>query len=127
MPAEVGNLAYMERLGLWGPGAAFPTFQAFLDSMKRRGITFLEMVGRQGQGAGQGTLAHAAAAALLLLLCCRMSPKGASPLAPCSPLVCASPAPSESSLQLSMELKGDGLYVSRGLSFRCVVHVWRAP
>ncbi|KAL4431062.1 hypothetical protein ABPG75_006318 [Micractinium tetrahymenae] len=60
--SEVGNLAYMERLGLWGPGAAFPNFQAFLDSMKRRGITFLEM--------------------------------------------------------LSMELKGDGLYVSRGLSFR---------
>lgn len=25
--AEVGNLAYMERLGLWGPGAAFPSFQ----------------------------------------------------------------------------------------------------
>lgn len=62
--AEVGNLAYMERLGLWGVGAAFPSFQAFLDSMKRRGITFLEM--------------------------------------------------------LSMELKGDGLYVSRGLSFRSV-------
>lgn len=41
--AEVGNLAYMERLGLWGPGAAFPSFQAFLDSMKRRGITFLEV------------------------------------------------------------------------------------
>lgn len=60
--SEVGNLAYMERLGLWGVGAAFPSFQAFLDSMKRRGITFLEM--------------------------------------------------------LSMELKGDGLYVSRGLSFR---------
>ncbi|KAI7844526.1 hypothetical protein COHA_001884 [Chlorella ohadii] len=60
--SEVGNLAYMERLGLWGPGAAFSTFQSFLDSMKKRGITFLEM--------------------------------------------------------LSMELKGDGLYVSRGLSFR---------
>ncbi|KAL4859390.1 Protein strawberry notch 1 [Chlorella vulgaris] len=60
--SEVANVVYCQRLGLWGPGAAFADFQAFLDSMKRRGITFLEM--------------------------------------------------------LSMELKGDGLYVSRGLSFR---------
>ncbi|KAI3433451.1 hypothetical protein D9Q98_003264 [Chlorella vulgaris] len=60
--SEVANVVYCQRLGLWGAGAAFPDFQAFLDSMKRRGITFLEM--------------------------------------------------------LSMELKGDGLYVSRGLSFR---------
>ncbi len=50
LAAEVGNLAYMERLGLWGVGAAFPSFQAFLDSMKRRGITFLEVgAGRQAR------------------------------------------------------------------------------
>lgn len=34
--SEVGNMAYMTRLGLWGAGSAFPTFTAFLDSMKRR-------------------------------------------------------------------------------------------
>lgn len=34
--SEVGNMAYMTRLGLWGPGSAFINFEAFLDSMKRR-------------------------------------------------------------------------------------------
>lgn len=60
--SEVQNMAYMERLGLWGPGSAFPNFEAFLDSMKRRGVTFLEM--------------------------------------------------------LSMEMKAEGYYVARGLSFK---------
>ncbi|GAB4817714.1 hypothetical protein N2152v2_004760 [Parachlorella kessleri] len=60
--SEVGNMAYMTRLGLWGTGSAFPDFEAFLDSMKKRGVSFMEM--------------------------------------------------------LAMELKGDGLYVARGLSFR---------
>ena len=60
--SEVGHMAYMERMGLWGPGSAFPDFQAFLDSMKHRGVSFLEM--------------------------------------------------------LAMELKSEGKYVARGLSFR---------
>lgn len=60
--SEVGNLAYMSRLGLWGLGSPFPDFDSFLASMRRRGVTFMEM--------------------------------------------------------LAMELKGQGLYVSRGLSFR---------
>lgn len=29
--SEVGNMAYMERLGLWGIGSAFPNFESFLD------------------------------------------------------------------------------------------------
>ena len=49
--------------GLWGPGSAFADFQAFLDSMKRRGVSFLEM--------------------------------------------------------LAMEMKSEGYYVARGLSFKC--------
>ena len=49
--------------GLWGPGSAFSDFQAFLDSMKRRGVSFLEM--------------------------------------------------------LAMEMKSEGYYVARGLSFKC--------
>lgn len=49
--------------GLWGPGSAFADFQAFLDSMKRRGVSFLEM--------------------------------------------------------LAMEMKSEGYYVARGLSFQC--------
>jgi hypothetical protein len=38
-----GAQAYMTRLGLWGPGSAFPNFNAFLDSMKKRGVSFLEV------------------------------------------------------------------------------------
>ena len=48
--------------GLWGPGSAFSDFEAFLESMKKRGVSFLEM--------------------------------------------------------LSMEMKGEGYYVARGLSFK---------
>ena len=42
--SEVGNMAYMTRLGLWGPGTSFADFGAFLDSMKQRGVSFLEML-----------------------------------------------------------------------------------
>ena len=42
--SEVGNLAYMSRLGLWGIGTSFADFGAFLDSMKQRGVSFLEML-----------------------------------------------------------------------------------
>jgi hypothetical protein len=60
--SEVGHMAYLERMGLWGPGSAFQDFEAFLHSMKNRGVSFLEM--------------------------------------------------------LAMELKNEGKYVARGLSFR---------
>ena len=59
---ELGNLAYCERLGLWGEGCPFPDFEAFLKVVSRKGIFFLEM--------------------------------------------------------LAMELKREGAYVSRGLSFK---------
>jgi hypothetical protein len=39
-------MAYMSRLGLWGTGSAFENFEAFLDSMKKRGVSFLEMLVR---------------------------------------------------------------------------------
>eukprot|EP00208_Stichococcus_sp_RCC1054_P000099 CAMPEP_0206143488 /NCGR_PEP_ID=MMETSP1473-20131121/20743_1 /ASSEMBLY_ACC=CAM_ASM_001109 /TAXON_ID=1461547 /ORGANISM="Stichococcus sp, Strain RCC1054" /LENGTH=921 /DNA_ID=CAMNT_0053538919 /DNA_START=201 /DNA_END=2963 /DNA_ORIENTATION=+ len=42
--SEVGNMAYCMRLGLWGKGSAFEDFEAFLDSMKKRGVSFLEML-----------------------------------------------------------------------------------
>lgn len=41
--SDVGNLAYMQRLGLWGAGSAFSDFERFLESMKKRGVTFMEM------------------------------------------------------------------------------------
>jgi len=59
---ELGNLAYCERLGLWGQGGPFVDFEAFLKVVSRKGIFFLEM--------------------------------------------------------LAMELKREGAYVSRGLSFK---------
>lgn len=34
--SEVGNMAYLSRLGLFGAGTAFPTFDAFLSSLKRK-------------------------------------------------------------------------------------------
>jgi hypothetical protein len=30
--------------GLWGAGSAFENFEAFLESMKKRGVSFLEML-----------------------------------------------------------------------------------
>lgn len=41
---QVGNMAYLTRMGLWGPGTAFTNFETFLDSMKQRGVSFLEML-----------------------------------------------------------------------------------
>lgn len=37
-------MAYMSRLGLWGPGTGFSDFEAFLDSMRKRGMSFMEML-----------------------------------------------------------------------------------
>ena len=60
--SDVSNLGYCCRLGLWGIGSAFINFESFFESLKRKGVSFLEM--------------------------------------------------------LAMELKKEGLYVSRGLSFK---------
>ena len=49
---QVGNLAYMTRLGRWGPGTAFPDFGAFLDSMKARGVSFLELLAMEMKAEG---------------------------------------------------------------------------
>lgn len=43
---------YAQRLGLWGPGSAFADFSAFLESMKRRGVTFLEMLSMEMKAEG---------------------------------------------------------------------------
>lgn len=36
--SEIANMAYMVRLGFWGEGTAFPDANAFLSSMKKRGL-----------------------------------------------------------------------------------------
>lgn len=39
---EVSNMAYLSRLGLFGPGTAFKDFDTFANSLRRKGINFLE-------------------------------------------------------------------------------------
>ena len=45
-------MAYMSRLGLWGPGTAFTDFGAFLDTMKKRGVSFLELLAMEAKASG---------------------------------------------------------------------------
>lgn len=42
--SDLSNMAYMERLGLWGPFSAFATFEAFTEGVKNRGVGGLEML-----------------------------------------------------------------------------------
>ncbi|KAL6756388.1 hypothetical protein V8C86DRAFT_3136630 [Haematococcus lacustris] len=51
--SEVGNMAYLTRLGLWGEGTAFRDFAAFLDSMKKRGVSFMEMLAMEMKADGK--------------------------------------------------------------------------
>ena len=41
---ELADLAYMERLGLWGPNAEHADFGAFADALGARGVCGLEML-----------------------------------------------------------------------------------
>ena len=43
---EVANLAYAERLGLWGRGTPFPTVQAFVEKVAAGGIAAMELVAK---------------------------------------------------------------------------------
>lgn len=50
---EVRNMAYMTRLGLWGPGTAFPGgFAEFLANIERGGVGAMEMVARDLKALG---------------------------------------------------------------------------
>lgn len=50
---EPRNMAYMTRLGLWGPGTAFPGgFQQFLNEVENGGVGALEMVARDLKALG---------------------------------------------------------------------------
>lgn len=42
----------MERLGLWGEGAPFKTFEQFLDSVQRKGLGMAEMVAMEMKTSG---------------------------------------------------------------------------
>jgi hypothetical protein len=51
--SEIGNMAYMSRMGFWGAGSAFPTADDFLSSMKARGLGFLEMLAMEMKAEGK--------------------------------------------------------------------------
>lgn len=43
----------MERMGFWGTGMAFKDCEAFMESMKKRGIGFLEMLAMEMKSEGK--------------------------------------------------------------------------
>lgn len=49
---EARHMAPYERLGLWGKGAPFPDFAAFLVAMERGGVAAMEMLCRDLKGVG---------------------------------------------------------------------------
>eukprot|EP00667_Euglena_gracilis_P001088 EG_transcript_1088 len=50
--AEIHNMAYMERLGLWGAGTPFRDFESFEQSFSKRGVGALEMLAVEMKLAG---------------------------------------------------------------------------
>ena len=94
-------MAYMSRLGLWGAGSAFEDFEAFLDSMKKRGVSFLEMLVRH-----LSNVDH---------------PRGLPWWSQYAwPALWTRAARTPRCVQ-AMEMKLEGFYVARGLSFRCAL------
>ena len=51
--SEVGNMAYMARLGFWGRGTPFADAKSFVDAMKHRGVGFLEMLAMEMKASGK--------------------------------------------------------------------------
>ena len=51
--SEVGNMAYMRRLGFWGRGTPFADARSFIDAMKHRGVGFLEMLAMEMKASGK--------------------------------------------------------------------------
>ncbi|CAH1780986.1 unnamed protein product, partial [Owenia fusiformis] len=49
---DVKNMAFMERLGLWGEGAPFKSFEQFLDSVHRKGLGIAEMLAMEMKSSG---------------------------------------------------------------------------
>ena len=50
--SEVAHMAYLSRLGLWGPRSSFPDARAFIEGMRTRGLGFLEMLAMELKGNG---------------------------------------------------------------------------
>ena len=50
--SDVANLSYASRLGLWGPGTAFATREAFITGVRAGGIAAMELVARDLKALG---------------------------------------------------------------------------
>lgn len=51
--SEVGNMTYLSRLGFWGIGTPFKSADRFIESMKSRGVGFLEMLAMEMKASGK--------------------------------------------------------------------------
>merc|ERR1712176_1725778 len=50
--SELKNLAYMSRLGLWGPGTSFDSFHGFQEVLGREHLAGFEMLSMEMQAMG---------------------------------------------------------------------------
>ena len=51
--SEVGHMTYLARLGFWGKGTPFKSADTFIESMKSRGVGFLEMLAMEMKASGK--------------------------------------------------------------------------
>ena len=51
--SEIGNMAYMERMGFWGPSTPFKDADAFIKKLQDRGVGFLEMLAIEMKASGK--------------------------------------------------------------------------
>jgi len=49
---DINNLAYATRLGLWGPGSAFPARSVFIEQIRSSGMAAMELVARDMKAQG---------------------------------------------------------------------------
>jgi len=50
--SEIKNMAYAERLGLWGAGTSFADFKTFADTLEKRGVGALELLALELKSSG---------------------------------------------------------------------------
>eukprot|EP00941_MAST-03F_sp_MAST-3F-sp1_P001903 g1903.t1 len=50
--SEIGNMAFMTRLGIFGKGTSFPTFDGFKEDLQSRGVGALELLAMDMKSAG---------------------------------------------------------------------------
>lgn len=50
--SDVKNMAFMERMGLWGDGAPFRSFEQFIDTVQKKGLGVAEMLAMEMKSSG---------------------------------------------------------------------------